>query len=110
MTSLPDLESLIGFTHQEVLYDSLVKQSIEAGYMTEAELLIARYIQEYCNVQCPEDPESEYEIYLEKWKSHLPAAYDAAAQQFSVTPQRAQELYNQSLKIRNRIIQRMQGD
>ncbi|MEK6963114.1 MAG: hypothetical protein AABX70_01710 [Nanoarchaeota archaeon] len=108
MTSLPDLEALTRFTHQEALHDPLVRRSIEEGYMTEEELLIGRYVGEYCNVQCPRNPEEEDEVYEKRYNSHLPTAYETTAEQFQVTPQRAQELYKGSLEIRNRIIKREQ--
>jgi hypothetical protein len=104
MDKLPDLERLTNFVHQEVQHDSLVRQSIEEGFMTEQELLVGRYVSAYCDLHSPEEIGSDYDAWEKVWQSNLPEAYKITARQFDVTLQRAEELFNKSLNIRARNI------
>lgn len=107
MDKLPDLERLIKFVHRILLYDSYVKKSIEDGFITEQELLIGKYISAYCDLHTPEKVGEETRLnYHDKWEdlwqSNLPRAYLAAAKQFDVTPERAEELFKKTLDSRAR--------
>ena len=74
--------------------------------MTEQELLVGRYVAEYCNLHSPEEIGPDYDKWEKVWQSNLPEAYKIAARQFDVTPQRAEELLNKSLNIRARNVKR----
>ncbi len=100
MPELPDLDELTSFTQDEVRYDSLVRKSIEEGYMTETELLIGRYVSDYLDLNVPSNDDLDAE--LEAINAKLPEACEVAAKQFKIPVDTVRELYNKSLEIRAR--------
>ena len=102
MVTLPDVSEISDFVDQLIEYDSLVKPSIEEGYMTRDQFIITTYINYFCNSNAPSADDSEKEERL--WKSTLPKAYEAAVEQFGITVGQAEELFTKSLDIRSRNI------
>jgi len=100
MSQLPDLEGLASFTHTETLYDTLVKKSVEEGYMTEDELLVGRYVTEFLNLNVPK--QGDFWTTLKMRDEKLPEACQATAEQFGIPYERAKKLYELSLDIRAR--------
>ncbi len=98
---LPNLEELTESTHQEVRYDSFVRKAIKEGYMTEQELLIGRFVYDYLDLNTPMESQ-DLDADEERRHEKLPEACRAAAEQFGITPGKAEELYNKSLDIRVR--------
>jgi len=104
---LPDLDGLRVFVNKEVLYDDLVKKSIDDGFMTVEELVIGRWVYKYLDLHEPKnDKDVESEEQYEIWLLKLPEACLAAAQQFGILEQEVKELFEKSLEIRNRNIPR----
>jgi hypothetical protein len=98
---LPDIGSLMEFVHKEVLYDRLVRKSVEAGYMTEQELVVGRYISTYLdlNYYIPgreEVPDKKDPLYLRVMIN----AQTRAAAAFGIPDVKAGELYLKSQDIR----------
>lgn len=107
MEKIPNIKSLRDFTAQEVKFDSLVKKSIEEGFMTEEELTVGRFVYRFLDLNSPkaeEPPQTEEEMDEEYrlWRSKLPEACKTAAKKFGVDPKKAEELFEKSLDIRSR--------
>ncbi len=94
----PHLENLREFVHQETLHDKYVSKSIEEGYMTEEELLVARWITKLLDTLSDKEGIDDHEI----WKSNVPVAAEAAATLFNISVDEAKILFEKSLSIRSR--------
>ena len=97
---LPDLTHISGWVDKRIAFDSYVRKSFEEGYMNREELIVADYVKLFCDLNEPEDFNSS------DWEKNLGKAYQVAAKQFNITPEKAEELYKKSLTIRSRIIDR----
>jgi len=98
----PNLNSLRSFTHREALCDSLVKKSLQEGYMTEEELLIGRWVSSFLDENEAETEEEDFEKKHKLWLSKLPEACEETSKVFNITKEKAEELFKKSLDIRAR--------
>ena len=98
MTIMPDISRTTSFVDAEIAYDSLVAPSIADGYMTRAELIISRWVRDFCCQNAEADGRDEH------WQDYLPAAFKAAGERFGIAAERAHELWDRSKDIRARNI------
>jgi hypothetical protein len=105
LLDLPDVEGLEKFVHKEILYDSLVKKSVDGGYMTERELLVGRYVSAYLDLNYDPYVTSEDGRPSHKGNDYflnlvLFCGCMKAEQLFNVSWDKAREFYRKSLDIR----------
>lgn len=105
MIYIPNTQEIADFVESEIKYDRYVKQSYEERYMTKDGLIVAEFINHYCNMNCPKVDGGMREQ-GEAWKAQLPEAYKLAAKELNTSPEKAEELFTKSLSLRSRCINR----
>ena len=95
---LPDVAKTESFVDAEIAHDSLVAPSVEDGYMTRQQLIVARWITDFCYKN------SERENRGDQWEQYLPAAFEAATSLFNVTAGEAHDAWEKAKDVRARNI------
>jgi len=102
MIEIPDINGIRSFTADEVKYDSLVRKSVEEGFMTEDELFVGRFVYGFLDENSPVTETDDVDEEHQQWRSKLPEACKAAEQHLGVKAGRARDLFEKSLDIRSR--------
>ena len=93
---LPDVSKIERFVEAEIAHDDLVRPSIEDGYMSREQLVIARWVRSFCY------DNAEAEQRGDQWEEYLPTAFNMAAERFAITVEQAKELWEKSKDLRAR--------
>ncbi|MBT3297850.1 hypothetical protein HN385_02915 [archaeon] len=98
MSHIPDRKSIEDFADDMIKYDAYARTAIGDGYMTRDESVITTWINNFCNNNT--DSYNDFDELLKALELQKPIAYKFASQEFGVSVEICEELFQKSCILR----------